>query len=198
VLRHCLSFSDQVLVLDDGSTDGSPELAHELGCQVLRRDGASMWGQEAPARAELWHWGAEAAGDGWLLICDADQILYGDIRPLLRTTQHNAWAWSLFDCWNDERYYRADGFWQGYKLARPWLFKPSTLTEPALWPDRALHTGHCPANFPMRCGTAPYDIYWSHLGWLNPADRQAKYQRYMTQADHLTPFERAHVASILD
>lgn len=198
VLQRCLEFSDQVLVLDDGSTDGSPDLARELGCEVRIRDETGMWGREAPARAELWTWGAEAADDGWLLICDADQILHGDVRPLCWTTQYTAWAFPLFDIWNDERYYRADGFWQGYKIPRPWLFKPSTLREPSQWPDRGLHTGHCPLNFPLFCGIAPETVYWSHLGWLNSIHRQQKYERYMAKADSLTPFERAHVASILD
>lgn len=199
VLRRCLEFSDDVLVLDDGSTDGSPDLARELGCKVRHRGGPAMWGQEAPARAELWDWGAEEAGDGWLLICDADQILHGDPRPLLLTTEFNAWAWPLFDCWDSEDRFRADGFWEGYKHARPWLFLPSSLTVVAEWPKRGIHTGHCPSNFPIHCGIAPVDLYWwNHLGWLNSIHRRQKYSQYMAQADSLSPFERAHVASILD
>lgn len=198
VLRRCLEFSDAVLVLDDGSTDGSPELAAELGCQVRIRGETGMWGNEAPARAALWQWMAEEAGDGWALVCDADQLLHGDPRPLLRTTQYNAWAFPLYDLWGDERFYRADGFWQGYKYARPWLFRPSALQERAVWPDRGLHTGHCPVNFPLSCGVAPDTLYWSHLAYVNPDARKAKYEQYMAESEQLTPFERAHAASILD
>lgn len=198
VLRRCLEFSDAVIVLDDGSTDGSPELAETLGCQVRRRSGAAMWGQEAPARAELWEWLAAEAGDGWALVCDADQVLHGDLRPYLLTTQHNAWAFPLFDCWDDERYYRADGFWQGYTVARPWLFRPSALRETPLWPARGLHTGHCPTNFPLHCGTCGPDVYWSHLGWVKAEDRRQKYERYMACADQLSAFELAHAQSIVD
>src|SRR4051812_33501188 len=100
VLRRCLEFSDQVLVLDDGSTDGSADLAVDLGCVVRVREGPAMWGQESPARSHLWSWGAAAADGGWLLICDADQILHGDPRPLCYSTSHTAWAWELYDCWD--------------------------------------------------------------------------------------------------
>lgn len=205
VLRRCLEFSDHVLVLDDGSSDGSPDLARDLGCRVGIRTGETMWGAEAPARAELWQWGAEVAGErGWLLIADADQILHGDPRPLLQTTQHNAWAFPLYDCWNSETTFRADDFWQGYQVARPWLFKPSALREPPAWPARGLHTGHCPANYPLHCGIADSSIlsssslYWSHLAYVTPEHRREKYERYMSRADQLGPFELAHAKSILD
>ena len=90
VLRRCHEFSDEVLVLDDGSTDETVAIARKLGCGVKLRQETGMWGNEAPARAELWDWGAEVAGDGWLLICDADMLLVGDPRPLTLTTQCTA------------------------------------------------------------------------------------------------------------
>ena len=159
-----------------------------------------MWGREASARQELWEWGAEEAGDGWLLICDADQILHGDVKPLTETWVHNAWSMPLFDCWDSETTFRADGYWQGYQHPRAWLFRPGMVTPgwQAEWPARGMHTGHAPANFPLFAGIAPVDVYWQHLGWVKPEDRAAKYDLYMREADQLTPFERAHVESIRD
>ena len=84
VLQCCWKFSDAVLVLDDRSTDNSVQLAKDLNCQVRIRGSLTgeAWGKEALARAELWDWAAEEAGDGWVLICDADMLLHGDPRPL--------------------------------------------------------------------------------------------------------------------
>lgn len=199
VLTRCLSFSDEVLVLDDGSTDGSDRLAWRLGCRVHPRKGTGMWGNEAPARAELWEWGREMAGDdGWLLICDADMLLHGDPRPLTLSTQVNAWAWKLWDLWDDEHRYRCDGYWMGHLHPRIWMVKPNAMWNVgAEWPDRGLHTGHFPLNFPYNTGVRD-DFGWLHLAYLDPEHREQKLQQYLAKADQLTPFEKAHAMSIGD
>jgi glycosyltransferase involved in cell wall biosynthesis len=200
VLRRCQEFSDEVVVLDDGSTDGSPDLAESLGCTVYHRTNTGMWGNESPARAELWDLGAKHAGDGWLLICDADQILHGDIRPLTLSTSCTAWAWVLFDLWNEEKYYRADGHWVGHLHPRPWLFRPSVLKSAPEWPERGLHVGHCPRNFPLvvGCLTPDSGVYWTHLSYLTKIQRSAKLRQYEEQAHQLTPWELSHARSVGD
>jgi hypothetical protein len=200
VLCRCWEFSDEVHVLDDGSTDGSDRLAVDLGCELHRRTDTGMWGNEAPARAELWDIGAQAAGDGWLLICDADMLLHGDPRPFLYTTVHNAWAFVLFDTWGDERYYRKDGFWRGHEFPRPWLFRPSAMgiTTPE-WPARGIHTGHCPTNAVVRAGVADFQsLYWIHLAYTRKEHRIQKVQKYLGQAHQLSDFEKAHAESVGD
>jgi hypothetical protein len=198
VLTRCLEFSDQVLVLDDGSTDGSDRKAWRLGCEVRQRTGQAMWGAEAPARAELWEWGAEAAGDGWLLIADADMLLHGDPRPLTLTTQHNSWSWVLYDCWNEERYYRCDSYWQGHRFPRPWMFRPSRLGfDTPIWPSRGIHTGHCPVNAKLNSGVAN-ELYWSHLSYVDPKVRLEKMARYESESHQLSPWELAHARSVGD
>ena len=199
VLDRLLQFSDHILLLDDHSADQTIEVAQSYGCLVQSRNGSGpMWGQERAARAELWAWASQVAEDGWVLICDADQILYGDIRPLMESWICNAWAFPLYDCWDQEQQYRADGYWQGYQLARPWFFCPSRVPDGyvPVWDREGLHTGHCPSNFPLACGSAPADIYWQHLGWLTLSDRNEKYQRYMAHQQHLTAFELAHLESV--
>ena len=200
VLRRCLEFSDHVLVLDDGSTDGSDQLARDLGCEVRTRSETGMWGNESPARAELWDWAAEVAGDGWVLICDADMLLMGDPRPLCQSETVNAWAWILYDVWNDERYYRQDGYWQGHTVPRPWMFRPATLGyDVPAWPARGIHTGHCPINARLSVGVCDHaSVAWKHLAYLKKCDRVVKRDRYLAQANQLSPFERAHAESVGD
>jgi hypothetical protein len=200
VLKRCWEFSSDVLVLDDGSTDDSVRKAWGLGCQVRERRETGMWGNESPARAELWDWGAKEAGDGWLLIADADMLLQGDPRPLLNTTQHNAWSFVLYDLWDSETTYRLDGFWRGHEYPRPWLFRPSRLGyDTPIWPDRGLHTGHAPSNAQIDAGIAyPEQLCWHHLAYVTQPDRFRKHQQYLEKSHLLTPWEQAHAASVGD
>ena len=202
VLKRCHEFSDAVLVLDDGSTDATAQIARDLGCAVASRGEPGAWGAEAPARRELWERGASLAGpDGWLLICDADMILRGDPRPLTHSWECAAWAWPLADVWNSESTARIDGPWaHGPATPRPWLFRPGALAAPAAWNPRGVHCGHAPANFGEAgvAGVAPEDVYWLHLAYCKPEHRVLKHAQYMQIADRLSPFERAHAASILD
>ena len=214
VLARCAEFSDDILVLDDGSTDDTVEIAKAAGCIVKQRPQAGAWGNESPARAELWERGTKLAKDGWLLICDADMLLRGDPRPYCLSWELNSWAWPLVDLWDSEETFRVDGPWAGGpNLPRPWLFKPSEAGPKPLqfgppdaigrknwhpqWQDRGIHVGHCPQNFELRCGVAQ-DLLWLHLAYLRPEHRKAKLAAYMAVKDQLSPFELQHAQSIAD
>lgn len=200
VIQRCVEFSDEILVLDDGSTDGSVELAKSLGCLVKQRTQTGAWGNESPARSELWDRAVKLAKDGWILFNDADQLLHGDARPLCETWEASAWAFILYDLW-DATHYRADGFWQAHTVPRPWLVRPSAFGPGFVpqWSGRAMHVGHIPSNAPLACLVAPPDRYWwEHLAYSTPEQRVAKHAKYLSVADQLTPAERAHAESILD
>jgi glycosyltransferase involved in cell wall biosynthesis len=202
VLARCLSWSDAVLVLDDTSTDATPDIAREMGCVVRTRSGELAWGKESSARAELWSFACEYATDpdDWVLIADADMVLHGDPRPLCESDETNAWAWVLYDCWDSEDWYREDGFWQGHHHPRVWLLAPNRVPEGwvADWSDRGIHVGHFPANFPLIAGIAPATVYWAHYSFLTATNRALKAAQYASVAHQLSPAERAHAASILD
>ncbi len=200
VIRDAQRWADEIVVLDDNSVDGTAEIARNLGCVVYTRDVQTpMWGAEAPARAQLWDLAAQRADDGWTLVFDADMLLDGDPRPLTHSWDCDAWAWGLMDLWQDEQHYRCDGPWAfGPVTARPWLFRPSALHEPAQWNDsRKLHVGHAPLNLTGLVGVAP-QLCWRHLSYVKPAHRRLKHQQYLSHAASLTPFEKSHAESIID
>ena len=199
VIHDAQRWADTIVVLDDNSTDGTQELARNLGCIVYTRDNQTpAWGAEAPARAQLWDLATQHAGDGWVLVVDADMILSGDPRPYTQSWECDAFAWPLYDLWNSEDTFRVDGAWKfGPVTPRSWLFKPSALREPPRWRDSALHTGHAPANFAGLVGVAS-DLHWLHLSYIRPEHRKLKHAAYLSQAHTLTSFERAHAESIAD
>ena len=201
VLIRCKTFSDKICLLDDRSTDDTARVARDAGALVRTRSVLkdAAWGTEAPARAELWDWAVQEAGDGWVLICDADMILQGDIRALTQSWDVNAWAFILYDLW-DETHFRHDGFWQGHLHPRVWMVRPSTFGPEfrPQWPKRGIHTGHIPENAPLQVAVAPPETYhWLHYSYASPEDRTRKAQQYHTVEDQLTEFERAHASSIL-
>ncbi len=201
VLAHCQSFSDAVLVLDDQSTDATANIATLSGCVVRTRTGRPAWGEESPARKELWDFACEYATepDDWVLIADADMILHGDVRGLCESTECNTWAFILYDLWS-ETHYRSDGFWCGHTNPRPWLFAPTRVPEGwvADWGSRGLHCGHLPTNWPMSVAIAPQQRhYYLHYAYATPEARAVKSAQYLAKAHLLSPFERAHAETIL-
>lgn len=203
VLERCKEFSDGVLVLDDRSSDHTVAKARKHGAIVrIRKElDSRMWGNEASARKELWEFALEYATepDDWVLICDADMELRGDVRSLCQSEEVNAWAFVLYDLWS-EREYREDGFWRGHLNPRPWLFAPhrAANTHRPEWPARGLHTGHYPPNMPLICGIAPQNEYfWLHYAYASPKLRAEKYKQYLAKEHLLTPHEVAHARSII-
>lgn len=201
VLANAKSYADTVLLLDDGSTDDTVQVAIAAGAKVKSRQSAEgMWGNEAPARKELWDWACEEAGDGWIIIQDADMLLVGDPRPLAETWAYNAWAWVLYDQWSPTEY-RSDDWWVGHRHPRVWMVCPKRVPEgwEAEWPVRGIHCGHIPTNFPLvACAVEPEILSWRHLAYASDERRVAKWKQYRAKADILTPTEVAHADSILE
>lgn len=185
VLTNVASLCDAIVVLDDNSTDATPDIAKEFGATVLQTGSSGGWwgAAEAPARAQLWAATVAAAGpSGWVYVADADHELIGctraDLRALARASHVNSWAWPLYDCWDSDTTHRVDGFWQAWRTPRPWMARavPEPDWTPS-WSRQGLHVGHFPSNYPFKVGVAPGAV--KHLGYIKLSDRQIKARRYL-------------------
>ena len=195
------TFANEIVVLDDGSTDNTVELCKSFGCNVIQRSSAPAWGAETHARQELWQYAA-ATGCDWLFFLDADMVPANNPRLLFEAPNADCIAFRLYDLWAEDNrhlFYREDRFWRAHEVPRVWAVKtPDGSFEPQ-WSTRGVHCGHLPYNLPGRkVLVAPYQQSILHYGYLRPADRNAKARQYATVAEQLTAAEAEHAASILD
>jgi glycosyltransferase involved in cell wall biosynthesis len=71
----CRQFADEIVVVDGGSEDGTPDLARRLGCVVYENE----WPGYGPQR----NFGAERAANDWIFWIDADEVVGADLAAAI-------------------------------------------------------------------------------------------------------------------
>lgn len=198
------AFSDRIILLDDASTDNTAEIASEMGCTVLPREGETAWGKEVSARAELWQALIDHSEPGdWLVIMDADQTPANNPWTMFQYAG-DAIAFRLFDLWAQDcegiLYYRDDGYWKAHEHPRVWAVRhPMNAPSEWQWSDRGVHCGHLPLNVPTsRILYTPLEYSILHYAYVSPELREAKATQYASVSTQLSLHETAHAGSILD
>ncbi|MDA0206857.1 MAG: glycosyltransferase family 2 protein [Acidobacteria bacterium] len=74
-----ISFCDEVVVVDSGSSDRTCEIAQQSGARVLERDWTGYADQK--------NFAAQAAAHDWILALDADEEVAPDLRASIETLQ---------------------------------------------------------------------------------------------------------------
>jgi glycosyltransferase involved in cell wall biosynthesis/SAM-dependent methyltransferase len=90
-IRACIqsawTIADEVLVADSGSTDGTLEIARELGCRIVER--------EYRTSGDFKNWAIPQAAREWVLILDSDEritpALAAEIRRELVAPRHDGY-----------------------------------------------------------------------------------------------------------
>lgn len=189
-LTDLLSYSEQVVVLDDGSTDNTPEVLAELSrlhphLHLRFANESTFWANESALRQRLWD-EARALDPKWIACLDADELLEPGWKSqaaefLAEAERRNVGlvSFNLFEFWGDRRHYRVDGFWnpQGRYVPVIVRYRPGFAY---VWSRRPLHCGRLPVNHPGEHLRSSFRL--KHYGWANPADHRRKYERYL-QAD---------------
>lgn len=203
------TFADRIVVLDDGSTDGTDDMCEAAGCLVYRRP-RQMFGNEWQARRELWGLASGVGTHGlvprelrnrwgladWVLHLDADQVPSCDPRPFLKAPVS---YFRVYDLWS-ENTYREDAWWTGHQ--RCWWPAVHVPSLPAdfvdQWPERGWHSGHVPMNLP-REGHPVEGCAILHYAYVSAELRRNQAAKYeaLAEAGHLTTRERFHAKTIL-
>jgi FkbM family methyltransferase len=83
-IRACVAsarqVADEVLVADSGSTDGTLEIARELGCRIIQR--------EYGTSGDFKNWAIPQAAHEWVFILDADERITAELAQEIRDAVH--------------------------------------------------------------------------------------------------------------
>ncbi len=76
-IRSLQPFSDEIVVVDGGSRDGTPEIAEKLGCVVYR----NPW----PGYSAQRNFAADKAAHDWIFFIDADEVVGSELARALES-----------------------------------------------------------------------------------------------------------------
>ena len=130
-IEACLasvSWADEILVVDSGSTDGTPQRARALGARVIERDWLGYAAQKNFAAAEATH--------DWIVSLDADErvtpALASEIQSVLAAPSDAAGYRMPRLTWHLGRWIRTTDWYPDYQLR---LYD----RRRAEWPPRLVH-----------------------------------------------------------
>lgn len=209
-LQACLEWHipifDAVMVYDDQSTDRTKSITIEAGSSYTCRPDSvptfmeheGQFRQDSlMALEELW----DLQPGDWVMGVDTDEFLVAE-RSTRQAILDSITQAEMTRCksvmiprpelWSlTPPAERVDGFWGGIRCTRLFRFEP----------------GGAIRDVPMGCGNEPtyinsapichnsFGLHLLHVGYVDAADREEKFQRYSTLADH--GHNKDHINSIL-
>jgi len=201
VVRSIQPVCDQILVLDDYSTDATPEICESEGCTVFRSavpwvdNGHGKVSDESAGKQFLLERVFEAipARDQhftlgnpncpyWVLAIDGDEELPSqDTDAVLRAVKvpgAHSWAFRILYLWNAPDQVRVDGVYR--RFSRPSLFR--AMNQGFRYQKTPFGNGanfHCSSIPQTLLGcSAPCGARLLHWGYMDRADRIRKYEWY--------------------
>lgn len=178
VLRSIQPLCGRIIVFDDSSTDGTPELCESLGATVLRSEFTGM--DETRDKAYLLNW-VRGFDPEWVLHIDGDEMLQeGGAAKILAALDPEVASYSLRIryLWDTTEQERVDGIYGRFK--RGSLFRlagqPEGVTFRATGNGGNFHCGNVPAGLIGQ--QADLDVSLLHMGYLHREDRIRKYFFY--------------------
>jgi tetratricopeptide (TPR) repeat protein len=186
-IRQCLEsvahLADEFIVVDSGSSDGSPEIARSFGARVIDRP----WTDDfAAARNEY----VRAATGRWILSIDADEVLAGcrreDFAALLEREPNTAFRFTIRNYFllRDFEHSLAPGDFAGRSTPGVGVTNSQTIR---LFPRRRgiaytyrVHESLAPSLRRARCRVRDLGIPIHHVGFLMGRQQVGeKFTRYL-------------------
>ena len=201
VLDQVSTFVDCIVILDDASTDATPEVCASYRKVILHRNKEPLFfHHEALLRTKLWEHVIQTEPD-WILALDADELfeerIYGEIQGLLNQVEFDGVEFRLFDFWKGFTHYRIDGSWNPWKRFNLFLVRYFPEVE-NIWPDRPFHCGRWPLFYNKgNLISFQSDIRLKHFGWAREEEHKKKYLAYKAMDPEGKFLSKEHLESVL-
>lgn len=182
VLKELSEFVDEIVILDDASTDGSARLCRSFAkVKHVVTLPESRFHTEWKLRAQLWELACSTEPD-WLLSVDADEF-YEDkakasMHELMNQDRYDWVGFRFFDFWGGETHYREDDHWQIHRRHTRTLVRyiPGYYY---FYPRMNQHVPRLPASYAALPGFLA-ELRVKHYGWaVSREELERKYRRYL-------------------
>jgi O-antigen biosynthesis protein len=187
VLDSIATVADGIVILDDGSTDHTPDIcrSHPAVLEYVQQNEPIL--DEVRDKNRLLQM-ALAHNPDWVLSMDGDEILEDSASErILKAIRECPPSVTILDIeflymWNDLKHYRTDGIYR--RIFHHRLFKLENQDTASLHFRPTSHGGnfHCesvPSNLFGR--SVEIDVKVKHLGYMDAQDRERKYKFYKSK-----------------
>ena len=189
-IRHYSRWADHIVIYDDSSDDGTPEIAADMGAEVRPYTGHGLDDMEFVEFADR-----ESQADRhlttWAIWVDADEFIYHDDLTGLLTrymidgvTVARCIGWNMVARWfpdHDGQIYDNQEFRHGVRMdaySKPAIFRPSQLT--AMRWGAGKHDAHPEGNVRWAI-ERPVMLHYRSLGYDYILQRDARNAARMSQ-----------------
>lgn len=180
VLASLKLICDDVLVFDDHSTDGTPDICHELEADVIESEFEGL--NEVRDKTWMLRFVEQHYEPDWVLHIDGDEELTPEAQTFIREITSKpavaaGYSFRILYLWDRPDQIRVDGIYRTF--SRGSLFNVERQPENLRFESKSANGFHC-GNLPVNLNGAIVRVPEGllHYGYMHREDRLRKFEFY--------------------